>query len=72
MIGQNIRRVEDLTRQVKGHAMCLQFTEDRAVYLVRFPEGYRIDGVRVSKGLGKIKALEILLEKMELYWNGGP
>lgn len=45
--------VEELILQAKAHAMCLQFME-----------GYRLDGVRVSKGLGKIKALEILLEKL--------
>lgn len=67
---QNAQRLSGLIEEVKNHCMCFRFFDRPTAYEVQFPAGYQVDGVRVSKGLGKIRALEKALEKMELYWAG--
>ena len=65
----NILEVEELLEKVRNHCMCLKFTETESHYMVIFPDGeFFANGVRVSKTLGKIKALKIMLEKMEYFW----
>lgn len=65
----NIQRVSELRKRVKSHCMCLHYEEDENHVLVYYPEGYRIGGVRVSKGMGLAKALEKALEYMEKEWT---
>lgn len=68
-VQENISEVKELEKQVNEHCMCLRFSQDKEHYLVLFPVGYQLGGVRVSKGMGKIKALKTVLEKMEAAWN---
>ena len=68
-ITENIAAVKELLAEVKNHCMCFRFIEDPQHYLVQFPAGYQVDGVRVTKVNGKKWALEKALEKMELYWK---
>lgn len=68
-VQSNIQELEDALDKVKNHCMCLQFIETEQHYQVNFPEGdFQVNGIRISKGMGKSKALNILLEKMEYYW----
>ena len=68
-IQDNINKLQDLLNQVKNHCMCLQFEETTEKYMVLLPEGYAVGAVRVDKELGKIKALKIIIEKLEEYWK---
>lgn len=68
-VQSNIQDLEDALDKVKTHCMCLTFSETESHYLVIFPEGdFQVGGIRISKGMGKIKALKTLLDKMEYYW----
>ncbi len=67
-VQDNIANLEVALSEVKAHCMTLRFQEDEYYFTVIFPEGYFPNGVRASKGLGKIKALKLLLEKLEYYW----
>jgi hypothetical protein len=68
-VQDNIAALESALEEVKNHCMCLYFREDENKYFVQFPEGdFEVGGIQVSKAMGKVKALEIMLEKMEYYW----
>ena len=67
---ENISQLNGVLEQVKTHCMCLYFHDNPSDYTVQFPAGYQVDGCRVSKGMGKIKALETMIDKMNLYWKG--
>jgi hypothetical protein len=69
-VQENVIKYKETLNAVKSHHMCLKFTEDKTHFLIYFPAGFQLDGVRVSKGLGKTVALEKALEKMELCWKG--
>lgn len=49
--------------------MCLTFKEDDTYYLIIFPKGYQIDGVRANHRSGKLKALKHCLNIMEKCWR---
>ena len=76
-VQDNIADLEDVKSLVLSHYMCFKFEETEQHYIVIFPygdfgreaHGSPIGGCRVSKGLGKIKALKTLLEKLEYYWE---
>ena len=69
MIVERKAALETALEAVKAHCMCSRFEESADHYLVYFPAGdFEVGGVRASKGMGKIKALETMLEKMEFYW----
>jgi hypothetical protein len=70
MITENIKNYENILHDVKDHPLCLKYKEDGPYILVIFPDGYFPDGVRVNYSImGKIKALKIILEKMEKAWK---
>ena len=56
--------------RVKNHPMCAKFEETGGAFMVTYPAGdFPVDGVRVHyMSMGKRKALEILLDKMERHW----
>jgi hypothetical protein len=66
---ENIKQIEELLKEVKSHCMCAKLLEDEKSYTVMYPEGFIFDGCRISKGMGKIKALELLLIKIEKHWK---
>jgi len=68
-VTENIAKLAQLVDTVKAHHMCAKFTETYGFYLVYFPPGYSLDGCRVSKGMGKAKALETMITKMEECWK---
>jgi len=68
-VQENITLLDEVLQAVKNHCMCLYFREDAGHYLVQFPHGYQVDGCRVSKSMGKIAALNKMIEKMEQYWR---
>lgn len=50
--------------------MAFVVTESKTHLFVRFPEGYQLDGVRVSMANGITWACEKALVKMEQVWKG--
>ncbi len=68
---QNIAAAKAAKTKVLSHCMCAQFEEDATHFTVLYPPGYRVDGCRVSKSMGHAKALNMLVTKMELHWQGG-
>ena len=68
-IQENLAAVESAKEVVCKHPMCLRFIEDRDTYLVLYPEGYQLDGVRASKSIGRAKALAKMHDAMERHWN---
>ena len=68
-ITQKVKAIGNLIEDIKNHCMCADFQDLKYHYLVIFPVGFQIDGVRISKGMGKIKALSVLLERLEREWK---
>ena len=68
-IQDNIKRVQTLTGQVVTHCMCAHLKITDAHYFIYYPLGFALDGLRVSRDMGDIKALEKCLEKMEQHWK---
>ena len=64
----NVAAVTTLLAAVQVHPMCAKFQDDGAHYLVYYPEGYWPDGARVSQGMGKAKALTLMIKVMERHW----
>lgn len=60
--------VKRLMNEALRHPMCLRFEDQKYHYFVRCPDGFQIDAIRVDKTMGKAKALQILIDKMEEYW----
>lgn len=69
MIRERINKIEELKREIKSHCMCFTFKETENHYLVIFPHGFSLDGVRAHKDLGKAESLSRILKKMEEIWN---
>lgn len=69
IIQENIRAVEALIDSVKKHCMCLKFEETKHHFIVIYPDGYYPNGCRITKEIGKIKALEKLHLKIEQHWQ---
>lgn len=62
--------MESLKSKIISHPMCDMLEETDYTFAVIFPERKRkndVYGIKVSKGLGGIKALEKLLEKISQY-----
>jgi len=71
-IQANLSAVTTIRAKLKGHPLCLTVTESSTHLTVIFPEGFQLDGVRVSMDNGVLWAYEKALEKMEKGWiNGG-
>jgi hypothetical protein len=70
MIQENIQRVNKLKEEINKHPMCYDFIDDGRHFIIAFPDmDYYLDGVRTNYSeMGKIKALETLLKKIEYCW----
>ena len=70
MIQENIQRVKELKEEINKHPMCCNFIDDGTHFIMTFPNmDYYLDGIRTNYiEMGKIKALETLLEKAEYCW----
>jgi late competence protein required for DNA uptake (superfamily II DNA/RNA helicase) len=68
-IKENVAALESAMAAVLEHCMCFRFEESAGHFMVYYPQGFLYGGCRVSKDMGKVKALETLLGKMELHWN---
>ena len=68
---ENTEAVTKAKALVLGHCMCLVLEETPDHFICIYPQGFRVDGCRVSKGKGKLNALTILLDRMERHWLGG-
>lgn len=66
---QNVDAIVSARAAVLAHCMCASFEESDQHVMAIYPPGFRLDGCRVSKGMGQAKALQTLLEKMELHWK---
>lgn len=59
---------ENLKSKIIRHPMCFRLEETGYTFAVIFPERKNdVKGLKVSRGLGDIKALEKILEKMDCY-----
>ena len=65
----NINKINNLKKELSNHPMCLKIEESGTHFVVIYPEGMYPNGVRVSLGMGKIRALERLLQVVERHWN---
>lgn len=67
---QNFAAMMAAKIKVINHPMCAKFEETDGAYMVTYPNGdFLVDGVRVHYvSMGKRKALEILLDKIERHW----
>lgn len=69
MISENNKKVKELKEKVKNHCMCYQFTESKTDFMVYYPNGMVVDGIRIAHSVdGKIKTLEKLLTYMDKHW----
>ena len=69
-VQENARELADTLEAVRNHPMCLEFQDHAADYTVIFPNGdFPVNAIRVSKGMGKIKALRLALDRMESIWR---
>lgn len=66
---QNAQAIADARTAVRAHCLCAQFVETDSHVTAVYPPGYRLDGCRVSKGMGQAKALQTLAAKMEQHWK---
>lgn len=66
----NIQAQKEALNKVLDHHMTIQFKDDGSRYTVIYPEAMCLGGCRVDYSqIGKIKALQILLGKMNLHWK---
>lgn len=69
-LAAKLERIKQLLEQIEKHPMTLHFRDTPKHYVVYFPaNNIGLDGVRVEKANNKIKALELLLEKLEKCWK---
>jgi len=69
LVRQRVSAVQEAKAEVLAHCMCAKLEESDGHYLAYYPPGYYFGGCRVSKGMGKAKALMTLREKMEEHWK---
>lgn len=69
MIEERKATIGNLLEEVKTHPMCARFSEDKWVYVVFFPPGFSLDGMRGTKKDGKAKILQVMIDKMERIWK---
>lgn len=68
-VGERVAQVTEAHAAVLAHPMCLRLEDAGGHYLVVFPVGdFPVHGVRVSKGMGKAKALNTMLDRIERIW----
>ena len=70
-IQANLAAVATIRARLKEHPLCLTVTESTTHLTVIFPEGFQLDGVRVSMANGVLWAYEKALEKCESIWING-
>ena len=70
-ITDNLKAASEARAKVKAHCMATSVTESTTHLTVIFPEGFQLDGVRVSMANGVLWAYEKALEKMEKVWIDG-
>lgn len=69
-VQENKSVLESKINEVKSHPMCANLHDDSRHYTVVFPCGdFPVEGIRINKAMGKIKAMDTLLEKMEYFWK---
>jgi hypothetical protein len=69
-IVQNVEKFNELYEKVRKHHMCLSFYDSGSKYTVYYPAGMIYHAYRVSYlEMGKIKGLQVLLDKMDLHWS---
>jgi hypothetical protein len=68
-VQENLANVNEALQEVRVHCMCAHFEEDPTHYRVLYPAGMCLDGAQISKGMGKAKALSLLLNVMERHWK---
>lgn len=68
-IQANIRRSKEALATVKAHPMALRVEITKGHLLVRYPEGFRVDGLRVSMANGLAWACEQAVTRMEKHWR---
>lgn len=68
-VQDSVKVLAENLETIKYHPMCEQLQVTPSHYVVTFVRGYEINGLRVSKGMGKIKATQLLIEKMEKYYS---
>lgn len=69
-IVENKKSLESKLKEVKDHPMCAKLHEDERHYTIVFPCGdFPVEGIRIHKAMGKIKAMETLIDKMEYFWK---
>lgn len=68
-IRQHIDAAEAAMKAVHDHCMAHRVTLDKDYLIVIFPDGYQLDGVRVTRQNGVKWAAEQALRKMEQVWT---
>jgi hypothetical protein len=71
-INQRVFDISAVKTRLKNHPMCGKFEDDGAAFIVYYPAGewgVVYSGVRASYRDGKLKALEMLEERMERDWK---
>lgn len=69
-IQENISEYSRLYQKLKNHPMAQHLLEDETHITMIFPTAIRgLNGVRVSKENGKIKAMIVLLQRAEKFWK---
>lgn len=61
----NIKQVEKLRNQVENHIMTKLVKETKTHYIVNLNDNELYDAIRIDKAMGKCKALQTLLNKLE-------
>lgn len=70
-IQANIRRSKEALATVKAHCMALHVKVTKEFLFVKYPDGFRLDGLRVSMANGLTWACEQAVPRMEKHWKDG-
>lgn len=66
---ENAAIMSNLLEEVTRHPMCAKFENTGTHYRIVYPLGdFPTDGMQVSLGMGKIKALQMALAYIERVW----
>lgn len=69
VLADRVSAVNEARAELISHCMVANFDEGTAYLTVIYPPGHYPDGVRVSAKMGKLKALQKLLEVCERHWK---
>ena len=69
LIQENIESLKEARDAVTNHCLCFRLVECPVYFIAYLPSGYRFDGIRASKSVGKIAALKLIAEKLEHEWQ---